>query len=525
MSDHARLTVAREQLPPDYADPWHGQPDAAATVWEGDPVPLKADRLLRPFPVDALPGWVGEYVAAIAEATQTPVDLAASVALACLSTAAGGRVLVSPSRSWVEPVNVYTVVALPPGSRKSSVFRSMTAPLVAAEETLRLAVEPQRIEALTSARIAQARAEKLAHQAETATNAVEAEAEAVAAAEEAARIAVPEIPRLMTDDVTPESCTSLLARQGGRLAVLSAEGDAFATLTGTRYAATANLGVFLKGHGGDRLQVDRKGRDPECIDRPALTLGITAQSAVLAGLAQQPGFRDRGVLGRILYSLPANTIGRRKIDPDPVPETVERTYADELKALVLTLAEDEPRTLTVTDDARDVLTDLRAWIEPHLDPDAGQLAAVADWANKWAGHVARIAALLHVADNLRTGYATPITGDTMRAAEQIGRYYLDHALAAFDLMGNADPTREDAQHVLSWILRQHHTDFTQRQAHIAVRSRVQKVADLEPALDLLADHGYIAPRPADPNRGRGRPTVIYDVNPAAHRLRTPARRP
>ena len=236
-------------------------------MWDGAPVPLKTDRLLRPFPVEVFPGWLADQVTAVAEATQTPADLAGSVALACLSTAAGGKVLVQVDRSWLEQVNLYTVTALPPGSRKSPVFRAMTAPLSDAEDALQETAAEQRVEAELAARIAHARAEDLAKKAERATaNPQEALADATAAAKEAAAIVVPELPRLMTDDVTPESCVSLMATHGGRIAVLSAEGDVFATLTGTRYSAAPNLGVFLKGHAGDKIQVDRKGREAE-IDR------------------------------------------------------------------------------------------------------------------------------------------------------------------------------------------------------------------------------------------------------------------
>jgi replicative DNA helicase len=154
-------------------------------------------------------------VNAVAEATQTPTDLAGSVALACLSTAAGGKVLVQVDRSWLEQVNLYTVTALPPGSRKSPVFRAMTAPLADAEVALQEAAAEQRIETELAARIAFARAEDLAKKAERATaNPQEALADATAAAKEAAEIVVPELPRLMTDDVTPESCISLLATHG-----------------------------------------------------------------------------------------------------------------------------------------------------------------------------------------------------------------------------------------------------------------------------------------------------------------------
>jgi replicative DNA helicase len=492
----------------------------AGPVWDGEPVPLKTDRMLRPFPVDVLPEWLGEMVAAVAEATQTPIDLAGCVALACLSTAAGGKVLVQVDRSWLEQVNLYTVTALPPGSRKSPVFRAMTGALKAAQAELRAAAAPRITEAATLARVANARAEKLAKAAEVATaNPADALADATAAAIEAAELVIPAEPKLITDDVTPEACVSLMAAQGGRIAVLSAEGDVFATLTGTRYSAAPNLAVFLKAHVGDSIEVDRKGRESESIDRPAMTLGVTTQPTTIQGLASQPGFRDRGVLGRILYSLPANTVGQRNNTPTPVPEPTETTYSDALQTLVLILADhDTPQHLELTPDARQVLLDFQDWIEPRLHPRTGQLAPITDWASKLAGHVVRIAALLHLAHTFTTGYtAHPITADTMRDAERIGRYYLDHALAVYDLMGRSDPDLDDAREVLAWINEQGGETFARRDLLRAKngRSGLNTAADLEAPLRILMEHGYIRLRESKP--GRGRPSIAYDVHPAAFR--------
>lgn len=64
-------------------------PDAG---WEV-PVPLEVVPRLPEFPVDALPMWLADQVAAVAEATQTPPDLAGCIGLAALSTAAGGRAM------------------------------------------------------------------------------------------------------------------------------------------------------------------------------------------------------------------------------------------------------------------------------------------------------------------------------------------------------------------------------------------------------------------------------------------------
>src|SRR6266487_2555221 len=137
--------------------------------------------------------------------------------------------------------------------------------------------------------------------------------------------------RLVADDITPEAAASLLADQGGRLAVLSAEGGIFATLAG-RYSGAPNLEVFLKGHAGDRLVVDRKGRDSEHIAQPALTLGLAVQPELLRDIAAMPGFRGRGLLARILYSLPATTVGRRRVGTPPPPESVVQTYTTNLRA-------------------------------------------------------------------------------------------------------------------------------------------------------------------------------------------------
>jgi hypothetical protein len=492
----------------------------AGPVWDGEPVPLKTDRMLRPFPVDVFPEWLADMVSAVAEATQTPIDLAGCVALACLSTAAGGKVLVQVDRSWLEQVNLYTVTALPPGSRKSPVFRAMTSALKAAQAELRAAAAPRITEAATLARVANARAEKLAKVAEVATaNPADALADATAAAMEAAALIVPAVPKLMTDDVTPEACVSLMDQQGGRIAVLSAEGDVFATLTGTRYSAAPNLAVFLKAHVGDSIEVDRKGRESESIERPAMTLGVTTQPTTLQGLASQPGFRDRGVLGRILYSLPANTVGERNNTPTPVPESVETTYRDALQTLVLLLADyDTPRHLELTTDARRILLDFQDWIEPRLHPRTGQLAPITDWASKLAGHVVRIAALLHLAHTFTTGYAGPVTDDTMRDAERVGRYYLDQALAVYDLMGRSHPGLDDARDVLAWITkfcdRTGRDTFARRDALRGLQSnRFPTAEDLEPALKLLTEHGQIRPKAAEKNSKGGRPSHTYEVHP------------
>ena len=501
--------------------------DSPTPAWDGDPIPLSARRLLPSFPVDVLPGWVADMVAGLAEFSQTPPDMAGCLALACLATAAGGRAVVEVRPGWREPVNLFTVVAMPPGSRKSSVFATMTRPLLAAERILQETTAPARARAEVEAKAARAHAldaEKIAENAYASEHGAKAIADAGAAKNAADELAIPAVPRLIADDATAEATASLLAEQGGRLAVMSSEGGIFTTIAG-RYSGAPNLEVFLKGHAGDLLVVDRKGRPTEYIEHPALTLALAMQPDVLTDIAAMPGFRGRGLLARILYCLPASTVGRRRIGAPPPEPAVVEAYAANLRTLVLNLADwTDPAVIPLTPAANDVVLHLEETLEPRLHPDHGDLAPIVDWASKYIGATIRIAGLLHLAADPHHGWTHPITADTITAAARAGTYYLGHALATFDLMGT-DPLIDNAHHILDWITRTNTAQFTRRDAFTALKSaRFRKVTDLDPALDLLDQHGYIrtttppAPKPA----GGRPPSPIYEVHPRSAEPAQPA---
>jgi replicative DNA helicase len=87
----------------------------------------------------------------------------------------------------------------------------------------------------------------------------------------------------------------------------------------------------------------------------------------------------------------------------------------------------------------------------------------------------------------------------------------------FDLMG-ADPRLEDARRLLDWVSRTNRIQFSRRDAHRAApRGRFAKATDLEPALRLLEEHGYLRrvdPEPSQDPQGRGRPaSPRFLVNP------------
>ena len=72
--------------------------------------------------------------------------------------------------------------------------------------------------------------------------------------------------------------------------------------------------------------------------------------------------------------------------------------------------------------------------------------------------------------------------------------------------------------LLDWIGRIGQAYFSRRDAHQAARGRFRKAADLEPALALLEEHGWVRRVDADPVGSKGgRPTSPrFLVNPLPH---------
>jgi hypothetical protein len=488
--------------------------------------PLGKFAKLPPFPVYALPPAGAAMVTAVAESTQTPDDLAGVVYLGTLATSCGGRAVVEVQGGWREPVNLYAAPAMPPGSRKSAVFREMISPLLDAERDMQENARGTIREAEIAREIAEEQARKATAAAakvdgRDAQAAAVAKAEAISAADFAGEVEIPAFPRLVADDVTPEALVSLLCEQGGRMAVMSAEGDLFDIMSGrySRDGQVPNLGVFLKGHAGDLLLVDRKSREPERIESPALTIIVTIQPQVLRDIADRPVLRGRGLLARVLYSLPRDLVGYRRIDVEPVPGAVRDEYVTQVKTLALTLAEwsGDPAVLLLTPEARKLLREYQEEIEPRLRAYTGDLADLRDWASKLCGATVRIAGLLHLAENARTGYANPISGDTMRNAIELGRYFTAHASAAFGEMVT-DPLVNDANAFIEWCKRAEKAEFSKRELFNGVRSsRFQRAADLDAPLALLVEQGYL--RPIEPlvttQRGGRPPSPRYEVNPEA----------
>ena len=81
---------------------------------------------MQSFPIDAFPRAVGDYIKALAENTQTSIDMAAVIALGILAVCAGRSYRIEGNANYYEPLNLYVLLVAEPGERKSSIMQNMT---------------------------------------------------------------------------------------------------------------------------------------------------------------------------------------------------------------------------------------------------------------------------------------------------------------------------------------------------------------------------------------------------------------
>ena len=479
-------------------------------VWE-QPIPF--DEISLPdFPVDALPDAIADYVNAVAESTQTPPDMAATAALAIVALTMQGKYKVRGKDDWVEPVNLYAVNVAEPAERKSAVISLMTRFMSEYEAEYNKQMSAKLEVNQMAKRVLE---RKKAAIIEKVSKGKADETELQEVGEEIANFAELHPLRLYTDDVTTEKLTSILADNGGVAGLVSAEGGIFDLLAGI-YSKNVNIDVFLKAHAGDSLRVDRIGRSSETIQHPALTVLLAVQPSVLSGMMQNSTFRGRGLTARFLYCMPTSKVGARKYRSEAIPAEVATTYEFVIRDLLEEEAREAPQIIPLSAEADKLLEEFANELEPKLREEYSDIS---DWAGKLTGAVLRISALLcrssvMVSNPFEMDSADlVVSGETMANAIRIGRYYLEHARAAYSLMG-ADPAVKQCKYVLAAISKYGLTEVNRRDIMRICRS-FKTAEEVQPVLNRLAEYGYLAVKDDGNYATGGRPAnPTYLVNPA-----------
>jgi hypothetical protein len=508
---------------------------SASAEWQ-PPLPLTRDRSPPPFPLARAfpPGLaaIRDYVDALAEAYQVPVDLPAMLLPPLLAVSIAQKAEVEAREGWREVSALWTLTLMESGERKSAVFAECTRPILDWEHEESKRLGPLIAEQRERRAIAEARQTQHRRKAGSdAGDSQEAEAAALRLAQELAAEPTLSAPTILASDATTEALAALLIQNHERAIVASPEADALDVMLG-RYSekASPNMGIWLKGHAGDAERVVRRGREPECLRRPSLSVALALQPESVRGLFTSREARGRGLLGRFLVAAPRSLVGRRKTGgtATPVAPALTARCAETIHRL-LTLpidAERGPLRVRLAENARELFHEFEARVERDLAAD-GSLCDRKDWGGKLCGAILRLALMLHGAEawgvNHRPLLDAPLIAlETMDAALAWAPYLIEHEQIVAEIV-QSDPEEGTAHRLLRWLERTGAARFTRRDAFDRLRGgRLVRVDDIDPALSLLQKCGYIRPDSGSAPAGPGRPpSPAFAVSPLWRRPGTP----
>ena len=468
------------------------------------------------IPSSILPSWLGEFALALTRSLQTPEGIVVMMLLSCTATCLQKKFVVEVDSGYREPLNLWTVTAIDPGSRKTAVVTAVTEPLNAWEKEQSELLTPE-IRRITIERMVGAkRIKKLTSQAADEDDPIEREA----ITRELIRLEgeMPEelfSPQLWTGDVTPERLQNLLVEQREKMALLSDEAVIFNIMTGLYSDSGAvNLDIFLQAHAGSAGRTDRTARVAH-LTAPALTFGLSIQPAVLSdlGTVGLKRLRGRGALDRFLYCIPENTVGKRDVRNKPtVPESVRLQYHTGIFRLLNInpvfddSGKEQPRRLTLDPLAYECWLAFSEYIETLLAEPGNPICG---WLSKIPGAALRIAGNFHLVEHDDLS-STIINDQTMERALDLATLLMKHAVAAFDLM-TTEEVISDAREIVSWVTGSSLDVFTKNEVRRAFKGRWTKPERLNRALNELQKRDIIGG--AFKKKTQGRHATAYPVNP------------
>ncbi len=249
-------------------------------------------------------------------------------------------------------------------------------------------------------------------------------------------------------DMTYEAIIQHAARNGGRIAMLSAEGGLLENLAG-RYsdgvgARTEFLNSAYDGEPFDGARVSDGARK---IPEPWATILLVVQPDVFTTMLVSPAMRRRGFLQRFLSLLVPDGDYRHRHEMPKLNDAVMGQWSKAISGLWDAMA--TPKVVTLSADAAEILLafekDVIAPAFKRGQEDNNFL--LAGWLSKLAMTSTRIAAVI---GQLEDPGADQVTGDAARAAVGFANACITHADYLF-AHGPEAAARSPRFRVLAWF--------------------------------------------------------------------------
>lgn len=475
----------------------------AEEPWE-EPVPLEAVGLegLPRISLADMPPILASFCETVAQSLEVPPELPFGLAMAVIATAVQPRFSLKVRRGFEQPLNLFILVPMESGERKSPALKMCAAPLLEWEANQLPGWKQAHREALSQRKTREKSIDALRNKiAKTDSEAEATRLQTRINQLETCLPTVPPRPRLMVDDITPEALAVALADHGECLGMLSAEGGFIDILGGLYSDRTPKLDLVLKAYAREFFAMDRraKNKDGEAesfvLTAPCLTIGLSPQPYVLRTRKAGQAFRARGLDARFLYLFPPSRLGKRSPEPPPANSEAINAFKMRITSFLPLIAWGEPtheppKTLTLSQEASAVWAAYFTELEGKLAKD-GELEQIKDWVSKFQGAVTRIAGIYHLVQH---GPDAPleIPKETMEQAVACGRVLEQHALAGYGIMSSVS-NLEAAQAVLDWIKKSGLSQFTVRECFRGCRRKTlfPNSQAVKEALSTLEDRNFV----------------------------------
>jgi hypothetical protein len=497
-----------------------GEPAAAdptietAREWQ-DPIPVP-DVPPAPFPLEALPRSLRDYVMAVAASKPCPVDLVAVAALAAASAAIGNARHLRVKAGWTEGPRLWCAIVCDPGSKKSPALAAATRPIKDEQRRLKQRYQEEMEE--HNRKVADWKADKREDKGNKPDE--------------------PKMRQVFAADTTREGLAVLLEDNPRGLALIRDELTGWAT----------GLNQYKQGKGDDRqfwlalwsgceVLVNRassRGKPAAYVTDPTLSVVGCLPPTVLGQLQDEEG-REDGFVHRLLFSWPQR-VPLHWSEVEPHPDAVKEYDRLFERLFQLDMPPDEdtgepaPRRIGWTKEGKQVWVRHVEHIAAELNGDDLPENLHGPWA-KLEGYGARLALVLHVCRFVMGETRSEDVDEvSMRGAALLVEYFQAHAQRVYPrlLSTSGDKLRKDAQAVLEWIDRNRARiepadgatgkpalTFTWRMVRHDLHSRFEdREEDLTKALKALEGRDYLQEVHRERKGVAGRlPKPDYLVNP------------
>jgi hypothetical protein len=530
--------------PPAGAPPANGSPPATMPL-PGRPAPPSEDERLelgpwrepeplrdvedhprldvdRAFPPEL--HWLRDFVKAISRLLQVPVEFPAVLA-AGLASGAYGRVFQVRlgGTGWVEYPPIWVICAFASGAGKSPVFRPLVQPFRQWDAAVDQKAEFDDWEARRDlAKVmlfkAQGHAKKQAEKArenppvmsEVRSRLLEARRELTIAEESR-----PRSRRVLASSLTTPALVEFLQNHQERCLLADPEGSVFQHVLGGRTDYDKDVDPWCKAFSCEPILQNRVGDAHRAKERrveaPCLSMALCTQVTSLS-LFRDDYAEGKGFLARFIPVMFRRRLPDVALVEGRLPaELAERWRAKVWSLLSLEVPEHEPRELVLEGAAAAVFKRWQQdWLdEAHADEAADALSPVgydSAAAAKVRSYCLRIVMLLHV---LGCDYPaeTPIDPELVRTVCDVWMPFVRTSVGQVLGLVRDDPDLRVAERLLAWIARADVAEFSRADAFRNLKSRgvalqvVAKVNDLNGALAMLVDAGWIQPLTRPKHRG------------------------